>query len=166
MQQNIEINKIHVKWYAENFDTARQGISQAAELFFSGLEKNPVTGMFNSPAQAHNFMLQAWKHIWRHTIASLKGCFLKKELSLLVDIHNSHKVAPITFGNSTLAMCISNAILLDNAGEKWDVNADHIIEKAKGLSNIQAFCLELWAVGFWYGKNQAADFYDYIDQLV
>ena len=166
MQQNIETSKPVSQWYGRHFPTTRRGMGEVVETVHSRLETNPAVEMFQGPGTALEFMLESWRYIWRHTLISMKGVFSEDELKLILDIHNSHMLTPIMYGSNALAVGISDSISLDNMAEKWAVGPAQIIERARSLNPIQAFCLEVWAVGFWYGRDQAQGLNDYIKILI
>jgi len=165
-QQGIEISPVVSKWY-ETFPeiSGRQAMTTIVNQAMELIPCNAMTEMFRDPLQAHEFMLMAWKPIWRHSMAGMKGVFTTGELSLLVDIHNAHMVTVQTYGGNSLAVGISDSIALDGMAEKWDVDPALILEKARALTPIQAFCLELWANGFWYGTESPKDFNEYVAKL-
>jgi len=152
-QQNIEIPEETFAWYAANFPTARQGITSATAAFMDSLDKNPVAKMFADPLTAHEFLMGAWKQMWRHSLVSLKGVFTKSELCLIIDIYNGTMLSAWHYGSDTLAAQVSDSIALDSTAEKWEVSPDQISGKIKNLNPIQALCMEIFANGFWYGKK-------------
>jgi len=165
-QQGIELSPGMLEFYESFPDlSGRQAMTSILDTAMGLLPCNPMTDMFSSPIQAHEFMLMAWKPIWRHSIAGVKGLFTKNELLLIIDIHNGHMVTFQTYGSNSLAVCISDSIVLDGVDEKWKVDPGSILEKAKSLTPIQAFCLELWANGYWYGREQEKDYNKYVTQL-
>ena len=165
-QQNIEITPAQQAWYGKNFKSVRAGITTATDAFMRGLEKNPVAAMFPDLEQAHDFMMQSWRHIWRHTLVMLKGRFTAGELSLIIDCHNAHAMTPMMYGSAGLLHNVSDAIALDGLAEKWMVDEKEIKAKLAELSAIQAHCLEIFATGFWYGKKRAQGLEDYIKPLL
>ncbi|WP_333664715.1 hypothetical protein [Desulfobacter postgatei] len=164
-QQNIEITPETFFWYAENFPSARQGMTIAVTAFRDSLEAHPVATMFSDPLTAHNFMLDVWKMAWRHSLVSMKGMFTARELSLLIDTHNGLAMSALHYSANTLAAGTSDSIALDGMAEKWEIDGPALIEKIHTLTPMQALCLEIWANGFWYGRNQAKGLEDYVAQL-
>jgi hypothetical protein len=170
-KQTIELPEALEDWYTSQFPTNRQGIKQAVSSYYENLNDHPMAGMFQDHDTAHYFMLQAWKQMWRHSLASLKGVFSKGELSLFIDTHNGMMLSPWHYGSNTLAAGTSDAIALDNMADKWSVDPQVILEKIHSLTPTQALCLEVWATGFWQGQNARPEsdgkdeFAAYIDLL-
>lgn len=167
-QQNVEVSSDLYAWFDEMPGlTGRQAMTRIVTQAHELLPCNPMTAMFPDPAQAHEFMLIAWKAIWRHSLAGMKGIFSTGELSLIIDIHNGHMVTPQTYGSNSVAVGISDSIALDGMAEKWDVDPSEILEKVHALTPVQAFCLELWSNGFWYGTqpDEGRDFDKYVEQI-
>jgi len=135
------------------------------ESFRHSMDCNPMTAMFPDLVQAHEFMMDSWKFIYRHSLSGMKGFFTGPELSLIIDCHNAHAMTPMMYGSAGLLHNVSDSMALDCTDKKWEVNPDQIKEKLLSLSAIQAHCLEVWAVGFWYGKDQAKGLEDYLKQL-
>jgi hypothetical protein len=165
--QNIEIAPEVFTWYTENFTSARQTMTRVVTSAKDVLESHPVADLFQDPVSSMEFMLQCWKNIYRHNLSALKGMFTRGELSLFIDTHNSTMLSPWHYGSNTLAAGTSDSITLDGTAERWEVDPAQILEKIHALSPTQAICLELWAVGFWYGSAPAEErsLEKYVDQL-
>ena len=167
-QQNITLDETMIQWYDERWKNARQGITAAVVRFQSELDEHPVPTMFSDIETAHHFMIQTWKQMWRHSLASLKGVFTAGELSLFIDTHNGLILSPWHYGSNTLAVGTSDSIALDGTAEKWDVDPETIIDKIKSLTPAQALCVEIWACGFWVQMDDTLEdsgFSEYINQL-
>lgn len=169
-QQNIEMTPETSAWYSENFPSARQGAKIAVETFCESLKDHPVAGMFSDPFTAHQFMLDVWKHAWRHSLVGIKGIFTAPELMLIIDIYNGTMLSAMHYNSNSLEVGISDSIALDGMDQKWKIDGPALVEKCRGLTPMQSLCLELWANGFWYGKeasaNQDRDLKEYVKPLL
>jgi hypothetical protein len=166
--QNVEVTEEVFEWYKEHFPSARQGMIRMLDSVHFFAKDNPVTEMFEDPATATEFMLSAWRSIYRSSMAQLKGVFTGKELMVFIDIHNGVMLSPQSYANNSLLHGLSDSISLEGVDEKWEVDAEAIKAKVRALPNILCFCLEIWSRGFWYGKEpeEGRDYTTYIKQLV
>jgi len=111
------------------------------------------------------YILNAWPGIVKRTLADLSGQFTAGELSLIIDVFNGTRLTSGLAGQH-LEVQVTDGIDLDRLDKKWDVSPDDIIAKIRGLSIFEAAVLEIWANGFWYGKNQPKqDLEKYIREL-
>jgi hypothetical protein len=165
-QQNIPIDPNTFAWYADNFQSARQAMASTIETVKHDLENHPAASLFPDQIQAMAFMIQSWRYIYRNALGQLRGMFTANELKLLVDIHNGHQVGPATYGAGLLCSAVSDAIALDAADEKWEIDPVQIAEKCRSLTNVLAMTMELWAAGYWAGNGTVSrDLEAYVKQL-
>lgn len=168
-QQNIEISSAVFDWYSKNFQSARQAMGRVVAAAQNHLDKHPVADLFKDPINGMDFMLQAWKNIYRSSLISLKGIFTRDELSLFITVYNGTMLSPGHFANDTLTAAVSDSLVLNFSAEQWDVDSKIILEKIHNLTPTQAICVELWAVGYWHGvgsdPSSEKKMNQYIDQL-
>ena len=153
-QQNIETSPEVFCWFSDNFPSARQGMGAMTDAVHRALSDNPVTPLFADPARAADFMLDTWRVMYRHSLASMKGKFTRGELMLFIDTHNGLMLSPQHYASNMLAVGTSDSMALDCTAEKWGVEPGEILLKIGELTKTEALCLELWANGFWYGSGQ------------
>ena len=165
-QQNIPIDPATFAWYAENFQSARQAMATTIETVKHDLGNHPAAGLFSDQIQAMEFMIQSWRYIYRNALGQLRGMFTAGELKFLIEVHNGHQVSPATYGAGLMCRTVSDAIALDAAHEKWEIDPEQITEKCRSLPNILAMAMELWAAGYWSGNGAASrDLDAYVRQL-
>ena len=165
-QQNIPIDPTTFGWYAENFQSARQAMATTIETVKHDLDNHPAAGLFPDQLQAMDFFLQSWRYIYRNALGQIRGMFTANELKLMIDIHNGHQVSPATYGSGLLCHAVSDAIALDAAHEKWEVDPEQIAEKCRSLPNILAMVMEMWAAGYWAENGAVSrDLEVYVRQL-
>ncbi|RLC76939.1 MAG: hypothetical protein DRI61_12400, partial [Chloroflexi bacterium] len=99
------------------------------------------------------YILNAWPGIVKRTLADLSGQFTAGELSLIIDVFNGTALTPGLAGQH-IAINVADSIDLDHTDQKWSVDKKTILKKLQNLTIFQAAVLEIWANGFWYGKNQ------------
>jgi hypothetical protein len=92
--------------------------------------------------------LEAFRVLYRDTLALLVGRFTVRELSLMIDVSRVLDLTPQTAGQTLPARC-ADAILLDLYDRKWKVDRDQISKKMLRLNRWETLCLELWARSFW-----------------
>jgi hypothetical protein len=105
-------------------------------------------GSFPTMTAGAEFALEAFRVLYRDTLALLVGRFTVRELSLMIDVSRVLDLTPQTAGQTLPARC-ADAILLDLYDRKWKVDRDQISKKMLRLNRWETLCLELWARSFW-----------------
>lgn len=103
---------------------------------------------FQSLNAGCTFTLDSFPVLYRRAMWELKGRFKGSELYLILDVHNSHMMTPSIVGAVLYQQCL-DAIQLEDADAKWDVDEDEFLNKLTLLTSFQAACLEIWASGYW-----------------
>lgn len=72
---------------------------------------------------------------------------------LIVDVFNATALTPMMAGQQ-IDINVADGIALDHLDKKWEIDGAALNAKIASLTIYEAACLEIWANGFWYGKNQ------------
>ena len=136
------IGEQSAKWYTTVFSSLNSGLTYCADAF-------PV--------------------LYRQTIFNLRGRFSHGELMLLIDVFNSTALTSMLAGQQ-IDIQVADGINLDALDKKWEIDGDALNRKIAALGMFEAACLEIWANGFWYGREQVAhdnqDFEAWVGQLL
>ena len=153
-QQNIHLNQETWDWYGNiKGTTCRKALTAVAENTHEYLKDNPGATIFQTPVQAHYFILNAWEYIYSKELKSLKGVFDRYQLKIIIESEFKEPALPQLYGYGFL----STKILAEGAELKC------IRDKLLDLDSIQQLVLELWAGGFWMSGHPSMQ--EYILQL-
>lgn len=158
---SIRVKQEVIYWYDVEFPDRSKGMNLALEQFKNAAVLNPMTDIFRDQEFSSLFLPQLWKGIWENSLVSLKGVFFKPELLFLIELSEFSIPRHDQYGTDSLYLRIRNALILTPPA---GVKEAEILTKIESLTDLDRFCLELWAVGFWTGRKEIAMF-DYIDQL-
>lgn len=90
--------------------------------------------------------------LYPRTMHNIKGKFTADELRLILDVFNATALTAGSAGQH-LVMNAVDGMELDGLDKKWNVDRKIFTLKLQSLSIFEAACLEIWAVGFWYGED-------------
>jgi hypothetical protein len=111
---------------------------------------------FSSRTSGAEYTLEAFYHLYRKTLAGVRGRFDQGELCLMLDVFNGTYLTPMIAGEHLLINAV-DGMALDGLDEKWEVDRELFTGKLKSLTQIEAACLEIWATGFWRGGDTGKD---------
>lgn len=123
-----------------NKRTVSPRISDEVQAFYKG--------SFPTMNAGAEFALEAFRVLYRDTLALLVGRFTLGELSLMIDVSRMLDLTPQTAGQILPVRC-ADAILLDLYDKRWKVDREQISRKMLHLNRWEVVCLELWARSFW-----------------
>lgn len=109
-------------------------------------------GVFRTLNAGLEYTIAAFPALYRRALAEIKGMFSRNELMLVIDVFNGTMLTAGMAGQHVV-ISVSDGTNLDHMDGKWSIEAQELICKLRGLTSFQAACLELWANGFWYAKN-------------
>lgn len=112
---------------------------------------------FTTKTEGAEFAVNLLPRLYRHALADMRGMFSAGELSLMLDASNGVWLGEAGLAGQHLPLTVADAIRLDGAATKWDLDGDELLRKLDGLSLWHRLCLELWAVGFWRSGTWEAD---------
>lgn len=108
-----------------------------------------AASMYESKQQGVDRCLAGYLSLQIRTIYELKGIFEGSEIKLLADAFNGTLLSPDMMHKSILIAQIEDAEQYDNLGAKWEVNIPQLVDKAKTLTNAQAYFLIDEIYRFW-----------------
>jgi len=113
------------------------------------------------------YVLEAFPILYRRALYGLRGLFDEPELKLMIDVFEAAGWADLTVGlaGRRLAIQCRDGMEIHGLDKKWGVDKDEFSKKLEGLTIFQAACLEVWAHGFWHGKQRDDDMDAWIEQL-
>jgi hypothetical protein len=99
------------------------------------------------------YVADTFPALYRNTLEHLRRNFSPGELMLMIDVFNATALTPQLAGQH-LVLQVHDGIKLDRLDHKWEIDGKELINKLAELTIFESACLEIWANGFWYGKNQ------------
>ena len=127
--------------------------------------------MFPSLNAGATWILEEFPHLYRATLAEMRGKFTRGELAMILDALNGHG-AILAYGGRGLGGQHIRLSIYDSFElypgmyeGKWSVDK-WLNDKLALLSRWQLTCLEIWAAGFWKGGYQNIPLDDYIKGLL
>jgi hypothetical protein len=150
---NLQIDEKTPDFYVSGDQKASAGMRNTLETVARFGEKHPVIEACPSLESGVEYIFEWSKMIFRDSLIQIKGIFSKNELVLIVAALNSTMVSP-RYAGKMFVSGISDSIDLDGYDSLYEVDKTEIIEKLKKLNDTELATLELWANGFWYGKNE------------
>lgn len=140
--------------------------SVAPKILDSAAEFYPR--VFPSLNAGCTFILDSFPILFRRSMRELRGRFTGSELYLILDVYNGYMMTPSITGAILHQQCL-DAIELDDADAKWDIDESEFLNKLTLLTSFQSACLEIWACGYWASwsvRHPQGEMVGYIQDLI
>ena len=127
--------------------------------------------MFPTLNAGATWILEEFPHLYRATLAELRGQFSRGEIGMILDVLNGHGMV-LSYGGFGLAgqhirlsIADSFALYPGSFEAKWECDKT-LNDKLAALSRWQLACLEVWAAGFWEKNHLDTTLEDYIKGIL
>lgn len=104
--------------------------------------------MFENINQGADYTLDAFPHLYKNTMESLKGRFSRGELMLMIDVNKGSFLTAIMAGQHLNAK-VADGIARNYLDAKWEIDGKILKEKMAAVSIFEIACLEIWVNSFW-----------------
>lgn len=112
---------------------------------------------FRTKSAGAEFILPWAVDTFFRAITNIKTVFSAPELKTIIDAHKDVRLSPDNTRLSYLLLRISDACDLSNMHLRYGVTKSSLETKLKGLDDMQATALMVWASAFWVSRNCAAE---------
>jgi len=112
------------------------------------LSSLPVPNAFADQAQGLEYAVEAFSVLYRKALVDLRGKFSAAELSLMISVSESLRLAPQMAGQQ-LRQTVFDGIVLDGVDRNWKVDGTALNKKLSDLELTQTAALEIWSRSFW-----------------
>lgn len=110
-----------------------------------------LSSHFRAHTHGAEYVLNSFPVLYRRVLHEARARFGAPELEVLIDVCKGLVLYPSMAGNHLLAAVI-DGVRLDKIDRRHKVDGEALIEKLRGLSQAEVYCLEIWG-----GRDEGND---------